>query len=246
MADVTLEPESLSERYHFLIRRLHSLSGIIPVGVFICIHLSVNATIIAGGDAFQFAVDQIHLLANLGILKMVEVCFIFLPIAFHAIVGLLIWLTSKPNLMAFRYGGNLRYTLQRWTGIAVLIFIVIHLWHVHWIIGEAAFDPHSAAETAVSAMAKLWAGPVYALGVLLAVFHLANGIWTFLISWGITIGPRSQVISGGACAIIGILLTLLGMGSLVRLKTMDVPTHSPPAVTESHGSTFEDAGIRPS
>jgi len=209
-------------RYHFAIRRLHSLTGIVPVGVFLCVHLFVNASILAGPAAFQFAVDQIHNLAELGILKGVEVVFILLPIAFHAVIGIVIWLQGRPNLSAYQYGGNVRYVLQRVTGIVALAFILVHLWHVHWVIpGGAEFDAHAAAESVVAAMNRWWAGPAYAIGVLCAVFHLANGIWTFLITWGVTIGPQAQVRSGYLCAAIGLVLGLMGLGALCKLKTMD-------------------------
>lgn len=241
MADVTAETGTLSDRYHFLVRRLHSLSGIIPIGVFLCIHLSVNASIISGPRAFQFAVDQIHKLNNLGILKAVEVVFIFMPIAFHAIVGVMIWLTGHSNAMAYQHGDNIRYTLQRWTGIIAILFIVTHLWHVHWIIpGGASFDPHAAAQTTVMAMSAAWTVPVYAVGLLCAVFHFANGIWTFLITWGITVGPRSQIFSARFCAIIGVVLGLLGLGALIKLKTMDASRPTPPAVQESHTAGLND------
>ena len=234
MADVTTHTDTFGERYHFLVRRLHSLSGIIPVGVFLCIHLSINAAFMAGPGAFQFAVDKIHSLNNLGILKAVELVFIIIPIAFHAIVGIVIWLTSMPNPLQYRYGGNIRYTLQRWAGLAAVAFILVHLWHVHWVIpGGAEFDPHAAAETTLAAMSAWWTGPVYAIGVLCAVYHLANGVWTFLITWGIIIGPESQKRSGYVCVIIGIVLGLLGMGSLITLKTMDAST-LPPTGVESH------------
>ncbi len=235
VADVTAGTEAFSERYHFLIRRLHSLSGIIPVGVFLCIHMSVNASIIAGPNAFQYAVDQIHKLNNLGILKAVEVVFILIPIAFHGLVGLWIWLSSQPNMLRYRYGGNIRYTLQRWAGIVTFGFILVHLWHVHWVIpGGAEFDAHAAAETTRAALAAGWAGPAYFIGVLCAVFHLANGIWGFLIVWGVTIGPRSQVISGYVCALIGVVVGLLGLGALFTLKTMEAPPPTPHAVTATH------------
>jgi len=215
-------------RYHFAVRRLHSLTGIIPVGMFLCVHLFVNASIMAGAGAFQFAVDQIHNLNRLGILKAVEVVFILLPIAFHAGLGVVIWLSGRPNLSAYQYGGNIRYFLQRITGVIALVFILAHLWHVHWVIpGGAEFDAHAAAQSAVAAMDQWWTGPVYAIGVLSAVFHLANGIWTFLITWGVTISPTAQVRSGYVCAAIGIVLGLLGMGALVRLKTMDATTIAP-------------------
>ncbi len=233
MAELTLEASVSSDRYHFVIRRLHSLTGIVPVGVFLCVHLSVNAAILAGPDAYQFAVDQIHNMGKLGILKAVEITFIFIPIAFHTVVGIIIWLSGRSNVAAYPNGGNIRYLLQRWTGVAAMIFILVHLWHVHWIIpGGTEFDPHAAAQTTVAAMAPLWAGPVYALGLSCSVFHFANGIWTFLITWGVTIGPNSQRLSGYVCVAIGVLLGLLGMGSLMKLKAMDASTMQHPGATE--------------
>ena len=241
VAEATADAGAFGDRYHFLVRRLHSLTGIIPVGVFLCVHLSVNASIMAGANAFQFAVDQIHNLNRLGILKAVEVAFIFIPNGFHALVGLLIWLTSRPNMLQYRYGGNIRYTLQRWTGVITVVFILVHLWHVHWIIpGGSEFDPHAAAESAVAALTGSWTTPIYALGVLCAVFHFANGVWTFLITWGITIGPRAQTGAGYFCGIIGIVLGLFGMGALIRLKTMDLAPQAAPPTTELHSAAFND------
>ncbi len=206
-----------------------------PVGAFLCIHLSVNATIVAGPPAFQFAVDQIHNLDKLGILKVVEVLFIFAPIVFHAALGVVIWLSGKPNLAAYRYGGNYRYVAQRITGIVAAVFIVTHLWHIHWIIpGGPGFDPHAAPETAAAALRPLWTGPVYAIGVLCAVFHLANGIWTFLITWGITIRPSSQRVSGYVCGVIGVVLALFGLSSLYTFKNMDASTQVMPPITQTH------------
>lgn len=242
MADVVAEAGAVGDRYHFLIRRLHSLSGIVPVGVFLCIHLSVNASIVAGQDAFQYAVDQIHKLDNLGILKAVEVLFIFVPIAFHALLGVVIWLSGHQNMGTYRYCGNVRYTLQRWTGIVAIVFILVHLWQVHWIIpGGIDFDAHAAAASTVEALKAPWAAPVYVIGLLCAVYHLANGIWTFLITWGVTIGPRAQAKSACVCGIIGVVLALFGIGAVVKLKTMDVAAPDPAAHNQSHTAWIDVA-----
>jgi succinate dehydrogenase / fumarate reductase cytochrome b subunit len=210
------------------------------VGVFLCIHLSVNASIMAGADAFQFAVDQLHKLDKLGILKAVEVLFIFVPIAFHAVLGIIIWLSGSQNLLQYRYCGNLRYTLQRWTGIIAIVFIVLHLWHVHWIIpGGIEFDAHAAAASTVGAMQVWWSAPLYAIGVLCAVFHLANGVWTFLITWGVTIGPRSQTLSAWVCGLIGVVLGLFGIGALIKLETMDIPPSEPATAQSTHAASLD-------
>ena len=236
MAEVTAA-QTIAERHHFLIRRLHSLSGIIPVGTFLCVHLLVNATILAGPGAFQFAVDQIHLLEKLGVLTAVECAFIFLPIAFHALVGVQIWLSGQPNVAAYQYGGNVRYTLQRWTGVVALPFILIHLWHMHWLgapFGGSEFEPQNAAQSAVVAIQSHWLyTPLYAIGVICSVYHFANGIWTFLITWGITVGPRAQRGSGYVCALIGIVLGVLGIGALCKLATTN-PDRFKASAPETH------------
>ena len=35
--------------------------------------------------------------------------------------------------------------------------------------------------------------------MLACVFHFTNGIWTFCITWGITVGPRAQRTLRAAC-----------------------------------------------
>ena len=46
-APATANPSFL-ERHHFLLRRLHSLSGIIPVGLFVVMHLFTNFQLAVG------------------------------------------------------------------------------------------------------------------------------------------------------------------------------------------------------
>ena len=68
---------SFLHRHEFLIRRLHSLSGLIPVGAFMTVHLLVNATVLDSPRTFQDKVYSIHGLGKL--LPIVEWGFIFAP-----------------------------------------------------------------------------------------------------------------------------------------------------------------------
>ncbi len=219
-----------AERHHFLVRRLHSLTGLVPVGLFVCVHLVTNASILAASDGseFQKAVERIHSLGPL--LVPVEIVFIFLPLAFHALLGVKIWLSSTPNPMQYRYSSNVRYTLQRTTGIITFGFVIYHIWQMHWLgksFGGGAFELHDASGAATGAMTTAmalrswWVAPIYALGVVSAVFHLANGIWTSLITWGITIKPQSQRAAGYVCATFGIVLCVVGLGALRGFKTFE-------------------------
>ena len=234
------------ESSHFLIRRLHSLSGLIPVGVFLVIHLATNSSILVPGKPgaeFQRSVERIHGLGPL--LVPVEIAGIFIPLLFHAIIGFQIILTGKPNAQAYPYVSNIRYTLQRWTGIIAFFFIMYHLWQMHWIgkpLGGGEFalygesgDPTGAMTTAAAIQSAWWVSLLYAVGVIASVYHMANGIWTALITWGITIRPRSQRAAGYACAAVGVLVGALGLGALTGFKTFDVnnppPAAKQPAVT---------------
>ncbi len=229
MAVETAQKQSFSERHHFLLRRLHSLSGIVPVGVFLIMHLTINASINVSPEMFEENVGKIHALGPL--LVPVEIVGIFLPILFHALFGFQIWFSGQPNTTAYAYNGNIRYTLQRVTGGIAFIFILYHLWHMHWLgnpLGGGHFDPHpgqAAITTAQAMQMSVWRIPVnilYAIGVLAAVYHFANGIWTSLITWGITVGPSSQRVSGVACIMFGIALSIVGLSSIRAFATMDV------------------------
>lgn len=227
MTETSNGPRGGSEVGYFLIRRLHSLTGIIPIGVFLCFHLTINATVVLGPDKFQAGVDRIHALDELGVLKIVEVVGIFIPIAIHAVLGLQIWLTGRQNVLAYRYGANIRYTLQRWTALITLAFILFHVWQMHWLggwfpPGGEQFVPGQAPKTAAEAIqSSAWYAPIYVIGVLAAVYHFANGIWTFLISWGVTVTRRVQSRVGYICAAVGIVFAAVGLSSLVVLKTTD-------------------------
>ena len=80
---------SIFGRHEFLVRRLHSLTGLIPIGGYLVFHLATNGAIIDGLDAYQHRADQIHRLGPTTIL-FAEWGLIFLPILFHGIVGTLI------------------------------------------------------------------------------------------------------------------------------------------------------------
>ncbi len=251
MSDVSDDPRGIGDATHFWIRRLHSLTGIIPVGVFLCFHLIINGTVVLSksGETFQNAVIAIHALDRLGVLRIVEVLGIFIPLAFHAVIGVQIWLSGKQNVATYRYGGNIRYTLQRWTAIIVLLFILYHVWQMHWlgaVFGGGKFDPHHAPYTAAETLqAAWWIAPIYVIGILAAVFHFCNGIWTFLIVWGIAIGRNAQARLGYVCAGVGIVLTVVGLAALTVLRTCPLADYAaPPDQAEHLAVTYEaDAGL---
>lgn len=225
MARVESSSPSFLARHDFLIRRLHSLSGLIPVGAFMCVHLLVNASVLESPAAFQKNVYQIHSLGSL--LPVVEWVFIFLPILFHAIIGMAIVMGALPNTGNYPYAENRRYTMQRVTGMLAFVFIALHVFHMHgWIhsehwlnnvvrpLGGAVFRPYNAASTAGAALQSVPWVVLYLIGVLACVYHLANGIWTMGITWGAWVSPEAQKRASRICAVFGVLLAVVGVGAL--------------------------------
>lgn len=195
---------------HFLLRRLHSLTGIV-FGGYLVIHLIVNATMIQGGDDFQKQVDKIH---SLPFLTAIEWTFIYLPIIFHTIYGIWITVTAQPNVLSYPYGKNIFYTLQRISAIIIVGFMLIHVLGMKGLLGSTlTFDPHEATRTAARHINASWwiAYLLYPIGVLASTYHLANGFWTAAITWGLTISKQAQRRWGVVCLFIFLMTFALGM-----------------------------------
>ena len=227
---------SIFGRHEFFVRRLHSLTGLVPVGGFLVIHLATNASILDGPETFQRRVDMIHSIGPVS-LFFLEWAFIFLPILFHGLIGLIIVTRGKRNLASYPYGENWRYTLQRATGVIAFLFIIWHVFHMHgWFkfawwtehvarpLGGAQFDHHHATATAAEAIqASPIIGVIYAVGILAAVYHLANGLWTMGITWGVWTSKNAQRWANIPCGGFGVILAVIGLSALFGMERVELP-----------------------
>jgi succinate dehydrogenase / fumarate reductase cytochrome b subunit len=249
---VTHQP-SLLEKNYFLLRRLHSLTGIVPVGVFLIFHLTTNGSVLwglldyrkaeyghAGIATFQHEVNFIH---NLPALLLMEVFVIWLPLAFHSLLGIYYAMSGKSNVSRYAYQDNWRYTWQRITAYIGLIFIFWHVATMRWgwtSLIPANFGKEPAeyiaweAAHAGSSMALILQGSkeglttwglltiaAYAIGTAAMVFHFANGLWTAAITWGLTVSGAAQKRWGWVCLGLGAGLMVLGLGSIAKFSTIN-------------------------
>ncbi len=197
---------------HFLLRRIHSLLGLIPVGAFLAFHMWMNSQAWAGQEHYNEVVEKI---SSMNLVLLFEVFGIAVPILFHAVYGVVIWWTGKSNVGRYGYLHNWMFVYQRVSGFLVLAFILWHSWQTRLAV---ALD-HSVKEDLFGHMAALLANPLtaalYLVGTALAAFHLANGLWTMAIAWGLTTTERAQKISFAAFMVVGVLITALGIRSLL-------------------------------
>lgn len=239
---------SFLDRHYFLLRRLHSLSGIAPIGIFLFPHLTTNSSIVwgeqlskpkltdaelgdvvphAGVETFQHEVEFIH---NLPALPIIEWTVLFIPILFHAILG--VWFASSGKINVDRYGyqNNWRYTLQRLSGYIGVVFIFMHITSLRFKFDYfglmPVFDPdYASSSTAIhfqEGATGLFMAAFYLVCVLALVFHFANGLWTAAITWGLTISAGAQRRWGYVCTGLGIALSGAAVAAIFGFSTLDV------------------------
>lgn len=192
----------------FFYRRLHSLLGVIPVGLFLTQHLIINHFATGGAESFNKAAN---FMANLPFRYFLEIFVIFLPLLFHAIYGLYIAFTAKNNTSKYGYFRNWMFMLQRVTGVITLIFVTWHVWETRIAAQFGAEVNFQMMENILSSPFMFW---FYVIGIISTIFHFANGLWSFFVSWGITMSPRSQRISTYVTIGIFVLLSIVGIQAL--------------------------------
>ncbi|MFD1030457.1 succinate dehydrogenase cytochrome b558 subunit [Metaplanococcus flavidus] len=193
----------------FLLRRLHSLLGIVPIGLFLVQHLFINHFATQGVEAFNTAS---HFMANLPFVIFLEIFVIYLPIMYHAFYGVYIAFTSRNNVGKYSYMRNILFKLQRYTGVFLVVFIA---WHVFETRFQVAIG---AAEADFNMMANIldnpWMFAFYVVGVLTATFHFANGLWSFLVTWGITQSEKAQRYTTYFTLLVFLVLSIIGIRAL--------------------------------
>ncbi|HZK83676.1 MAG TPA: succinate dehydrogenase cytochrome b558 subunit [Desulfosporosinus sp.] len=190
--------------YHFLIRRVHSLLGLIPVGLFLTFHICLNLTALGGSGLYDKVIGTMQSFPGIFIVELVV---IFIPIALHAIYGTWVVYTGQSNVLRYKYARNWFYLIQRISGVFTVIFIVMHVYLMR-VGGEANF----------AALSEFMSQPLglifYTLGILSAIFHFVNGLWAFAITWGITIGPHSQKMWLYTLVVVFMLLSVVGLADI--------------------------------
>ncbi|WP_026569767.1 MULTISPECIES: succinate dehydrogenase cytochrome b558 subunit [Sediminibacillus] len=199
----------MAENRDFFYRRLHSLLGVIPIGVFLIQHLLVNHFAVYGRESFEQAAGFIH---DLPFRIVLEFVVIYIPILFHAILGVYIVFTVKYNNRRYSFFRNIMFTLQRVSGIITLIFIAWHVWETRIAIGlgDAELN-YSLMENILTQPFMFW---FYIVGVVSTTFHFANGLWSFLVTWGFTITPRSQRVATYATLVVFLIVTYIGVRAI--------------------------------
>ena len=194
----------------YLLRKLHSLSGVIPVGAFLAEHFWSNSTVLVSAQHYD---ETSQTLQTIPFRIFVEWAFIFLPILYHGGYGVYIWLRGQSNVSQYPWVKNWLYTAQRYTGLVAFAYIGWHLYTERWLThGKSTYA------TVAHDLANPWYLAFFVVGVLASSFHLGVGVWNFLCKWGLAATVRAQRAAGQLGALVGFTFGLVGVLILLSFR----------------------------
>ncbi|MFZ1700315.1 MAG: hypothetical protein WBO10_15185 [Pyrinomonadaceae bacterium] len=200
----------------FLLRKVHQLTGIVPLGMFFFVHIFTNSAALNGAANFNKKVQEIH---DIPYLLLIEIFGIFLPLLFHSVYGILISAEAKPNVVSYGYARNWFYIFQRATGVFLFFFLLFHILNFRFgVVPGLNLTPVAGhADQAYAIVAGefriTWVLIVYILGILATAWHLAYGFFLFAVDWGIVIGEKAQKMTLTACMGLALLLGAVGVNA---------------------------------
>lgn len=205
MSSTTTQPDT-----SYLLRKLHSLTGIVPVGAFLAEHFWSNSSVLVSAVKY----DEVSRdLQTIPFRPFVEWGLIFLPMLYHGGYGIYIWLRGESNVSSYPWVKNWLYTLQRYTGLIAFVYIGWHLYTERWLT-----HGRSTYENVVQDLSSPYFLAFMVIGVLASSFHLGVGIWNFLCKWGLAATVQAQRAAGRFGVLVAVLFSLVGLLILVSFR----------------------------
>lgn len=209
-------------------KRIHSFVGIVPLGIYLVLHLSRNVATLAGADSFDEAVRDSW---KNPINYLWVALLVYVPLIWHAGYGFYLTFTSnKQNVFKYPNLENVRYLFQRLSAVGLLGFLCAHIFltRVHVSMGWLQSSANPSGEVTWNYFAEhMWhnplTAPTYLLGILAAAYHLGNGVSTFCISWGITTGDKAIKKANILALLFGLFILIMGYAAVAGFFVHGAP-----------------------
>lgn len=193
--------------------RLGSLLAVVPLGVWTFVHLWNNLSAFEGADRWQ---EQVTGYAH-PVAQLLTFLVVLLPIVLHGVWGVGRLLTTHPNNVRYPTFANLKYLLQRVSALVVVFFLGVHLWLAMLRPRLQEGRPEAFADLAREMHTHLPTLVLYLCGTLAVAYHLANGLSTFALGWGIVSSRRALRRVDALAAFVFVLLLAMAWGALYAL-----------------------------
>ena len=203
------------------LRRIHSLTGTIPLGVFLLEHFAVNAFALGGAESFRRVTSGI---GGIPLLAAIEIAGIAVPLLVHGVLGILI-ATELPERGSPAWPDR-REIVQRATGLLLLPYLIYHVWSTR--LSPDVLTRHAELFEVMRRQVSGWGGfAFHAIGVSLAAWHLGNGLPGFARRFRLARTPRSERAVARASGALSLALAALGVAILLAFAR-GLPHAAPP------------------
>jgi succinate dehydrogenase / fumarate reductase cytochrome b subunit len=159
-------------------RRLFSLSGLVPLGAFLLVHLVADARLVAGDAAFARAADRLRAIPALPLIELVVV---LAPLGVHGLVGLWLVAARTPLVEPSPYAPGVRAAMRA-TGALLAVFLALHLTELRFRAGVVHTGGGELATLVQAGLSSMhggvpWRAVAYLVGTGCATFHFVAGVW---------------------------------------------------------------------
>ena len=214
-ADRAVPPETRSVAKDFILARFGSLFAILPLGVWTANHLwNQLAAYSAGTDqgaAWERSVEGHSSNASTALTFAI----VLVPLLWHTVWGIMRMARTRPVTVG--WFGNVRYWVQRLSAIGLLLFLGAHLYlawfEPRFLEGHPEYFRDISHEMRFNTPTTI----VYILGVLAIAYHLANGVWSFLMGWGVTVSKSGLAWMERVALGLFVVLLVLGWAAVYGL-----------------------------
>ena len=199
------------------LRRFHTLTSFIPVGVFLVAHFTINLTALSGPEAFDRTVESISSLPGI---RWIEILVIGLPIAVHVVLGAMLGNTEQAIARVNGYLNAWIRPLQRATGTYLTVYVVFHVWST-----RLAAPASTGTGGLFGLMSRQLHHPLiftlYALAVLAASAHLSLGLLGLAQPSDLATPSRSRWLAAGGTTFV--LLSGAGIAAMAAFASHRSP-----------------------
>jgi len=185
------------------------LSGVVPLGVFLVVHVAMNVRALGGDAAFARFVRALH---RSSAIAVVEAAFVFLPLLVHGAIGSWLLATRAPLAEPSPYPPRVR-ALVRATAVVALAFLLMHLPELRFRTPDLRLDAAEMATVLGQDLSSTWRGVpwrgiAYLVGAGCVAFHFVAGLWGFFAAARAGRGLLPRRSSAWGAAVLGGLLWL--------------------------------------
>jgi succinate dehydrogenase/fumarate reductase cytochrome b subunit (b558 family) len=212
---------TMTSRTKERLSRLHAITGVLPVGIFLAVHLWINAKATQGPAQYGRLVSALQTFPGIHVL---EVSLILLPLSFHAGFGAYLTL-NRAHSLPRPYAKPWTRSMQRLTGALTLVFLIYHLCEFRLRVLVGSMTPADFFPTLTSSLSSTTSFGIpavagaYLLGLAATSYHFANGLASFCVRYCNVATERGSLFVGAACTAIGAVCFLVGANTVVYFAT---------------------------